>query len=379
MTKEEYERLLKSDYWRGYSYSLIKERNFTCEDCGRQFLNERNKLQVHHLVYRDANPWSYKPEELIVLCEDCHKKRHGIWEEPEKKTETEQLNQNLAGNARSGENKFNNRSYYPIEPRRRFKYGRIVVVLLLLLIFLSQIVKKVKHSSSENNAANIETAESSIEDNTNAIRRKDATFNSSKRSVSHEKTESKSQDVTKVDAEGTNLPIVEEQETPVEGPQTKISSSPSSSSNLDRSVHSNVVKQAQQVGVSTEGSTSDILERITHANVVKQAQRVGVSTEGSTSDILERITHANVVKQAQRAGVSTEGSTSDILERITHANVVKQAQRAGVSTEGSTSEILDRITHANVVKQAQRAGVSTDDYPSNLSKRGSRKERKYNY
>ena len=78
MTKDEYERLLKSDYWKGYSYSLIKERNFTCEDCGRSFYNERNKLQVHHLVYRDVSPWSYRPEEVIVLCEDCHKKRHGI-------------------------------------------------------------------------------------------------------------------------------------------------------------------------------------------------------------------------------------------------------------------------------------------------------------
>ena len=53
--------------WKGYSYSLIKERNFTCEDCGKTFYNERNKLQVHHLVYRDTNPWSYKPEELVVL------------------------------------------------------------------------------------------------------------------------------------------------------------------------------------------------------------------------------------------------------------------------------------------------------------------------
>ena len=70
--------MLKSDYWRGFSYSLIKERDFKCEDCGRQFYNQRNKLQVHHLVYRDVNPWSYKPEELVVLCEECHKKRHGI-------------------------------------------------------------------------------------------------------------------------------------------------------------------------------------------------------------------------------------------------------------------------------------------------------------
>ena len=67
MTKEEYERLLKSDYWKGYSYSLIKERNFTCEDCGRHFYGERNKLQVHHLVYRDVNPWSYNSNEVVVF------------------------------------------------------------------------------------------------------------------------------------------------------------------------------------------------------------------------------------------------------------------------------------------------------------------------
>lgn len=81
MTREEYERLLRSDYWKGYSYSLIKERNFTCEDCGKHFPNERNKLQVHHLVYRDVNPWSYRPNEVVVLCEECHKKRHGIFNE----------------------------------------------------------------------------------------------------------------------------------------------------------------------------------------------------------------------------------------------------------------------------------------------------------
>lgn len=86
MTKEEYESLLQSDYWKGYSYSLIKERNFTCEDCGRSFPNMRNMLQVHHLVYRDTNPWSYKPEELIVLCKECHQKRHSI--NPNKETDS---------------------------------------------------------------------------------------------------------------------------------------------------------------------------------------------------------------------------------------------------------------------------------------------------
>lgn len=78
MTREEYENLLQSDYWKGYSYSLIKERNFTCEDCGRSFPDKRNMLQVHHLVYRDVNPWSYRPGELVVLCRECHQRRHGI-------------------------------------------------------------------------------------------------------------------------------------------------------------------------------------------------------------------------------------------------------------------------------------------------------------
>jgi len=51
MTREEYDRLHKLDYWKGYSYSLIEERNFTRKDCVRLFTNERNKNQVHHLFY----------------------------------------------------------------------------------------------------------------------------------------------------------------------------------------------------------------------------------------------------------------------------------------------------------------------------------------
>lgn len=43
MTKEEYKQYLESDYWKGYSYSIIKERNFTCEDCGRSFIHSMSK------------------------------------------------------------------------------------------------------------------------------------------------------------------------------------------------------------------------------------------------------------------------------------------------------------------------------------------------
>ena len=37
MTKEEYKSLLNSDYWREYSYAIVKERNWTYEECGKNF------------------------------------------------------------------------------------------------------------------------------------------------------------------------------------------------------------------------------------------------------------------------------------------------------------------------------------------------------
>lgn len=163
MTKEEYEKLLQSDYWKGFSYSLIKERNFICEDCGRRFYNQRNKLQVHHLVYRDINPWSYKPEEMVVLCEDCHKKRHGIYSQPDIRTYATNCNDSLGGytkscsystetkderqhrsdsyteadrwgntNDRNGGNGTSSSYPYPIEPQNRFKWKYVLWGMLLL-------------------------------------------------------------------------------------------------------------------------------------------------------------------------------------------------------------------------------------------------------
>ena len=139
MTKEEYERLLKSDYWKGYSYSIIKERNFTCEDCGRQFLNERNKLQVHHLVYRDVKPWSYKPEELIVLCEDCHRKRHGIASPtPPKVSPTNKILGYSSGNYDKGG--YNSNSIIPptfrLFPKIKLKHILYCLAALFIIILV---------------------------------------------------------------------------------------------------------------------------------------------------------------------------------------------------------------------------------------------------
>ena len=364
MTREEYERLLQSDYWKGYSYSLIKERNFTCEDCGRRFENERNKLQVHHLVYRDVNPWSYKPEELIVLCEECHKKRHGIVTNPEPaydSTDTEENWLQTYHITRSGSSSYERDPYiYPMEKNNRFSNKRILFGILFI-VALWFVISTIFHTRGMEKVydAQQETVQSVDLDNWDDPEPL-STKTTSRKTSEKKKENYNNKEVTR---EPSSLLTQEEEDlhSPVESrevygsqPEKNEVAKPKKEMStlelLEKRHHEDVVKQAQRAGVSTEGSTIDILERMHHADVVKQAQRAGVSTEGSTIDILERMHHADVVKQAKRAGVSTEGSTIDILERMHHADVVKQAKRAGVSTEGSTIDILERIHRKSIEK-----------------------------
>lgn len=383
MTKDEYERLLKSDYWKGYSYSLIKERNFTCEDCGRSFYNERNKLQVHHLVYRDVNPWSYRPEEVIVLCEECHKKRHGIPTESAENTSYSQkpwgdYNKNFssttdtkAETAFSSRIPNNNRDPYPIEPERPhgFQFKYVIYGILLLLVVMIGRGLLFKHSSKNNIETSDEQKELVIENSqttpSSPVKERKS---DSYRQTSSKKEARQNDNIISTPSADDNFTLVSEEPTSV---ASRAQAESPKAEHIDEPSH----KEADR-----ELSTLEILERKNHADVVRRAQRAGVSTEGSTIEILERINHADVVKRAKRAGVSTEGSTIEILERINHADVVKRAQRAGVSTEGSTIDILERINHADVVKRAKRLGVSTEGSTIDILERINRKEmEKYNY
>lgn len=157
MTKEEYEKLLQSDYWKGYSYSLIKERNFTCENCGRSFPNMRNMLQVHHLVYRDVNPWSYKPEELIVLCKECHQKRHGIHPDAEAIPEEETINEKIDAQpyANTYTEELSKRYAYDNTPRKKRNWLKFAV-LAYAIIFLLYLV--LKDDSKEQDIVPVETS-----------------------------------------------------------------------------------------------------------------------------------------------------------------------------------------------------------------------------
>lgn len=325
MTREEYEKLLKSDYWKGYSYSLIKERNFTCEDCGRQFPNERNKLQVHHLVYRDVNPWSYRPEEVVVLCEECHKKRHGINDKP-----LNPIRENLWGSMDSSSNaSWNDTTFgdlnrrdirdegYHHSPRRgkRFKKRYVLYAIVLLCALLIE-WDKVFETSFEDKKV-VPAIEKNEGHKTTATKKKGST---------HSTYQTEEMSSTQLSDEQT----------------------------YDDAEYGEFEQQEsfEQVNEpSGEPSTLELLERKNHADVVRRAQQAGVSTEGTTLEILERINHADVVKRAQRAGVSTDGTTLEILERINHADVVRRAQQMGISTEGTTLEILERINRKSIEEQ----------------------------
>ena len=331
MTREEYKRLLNSDYWKGYSYSLIKERNFTCEDCGRRFYNERNKLQVHHLVYRDIYPWSYRPEELIVLCEECHRKRHGILEEPAQEIHTTHSQETFGVNFQTDPSSTRNREYsetdrwgntkkvrdgrdsrnpYNIEPENRFKFKYVLFGLLFLLVISLgyNMIGKQTTSIKEELSSKPMPPTTDVEEPTN-------------------------------DKPVSPLPQVKRIES-----STATTNDPINETPQNNNVDGKITHQKPE----KELSTIELLEKRNHENVVRQARSAGVSTKGSTLEILERMNHADVVRQARSAGVSTEGSTLEILERMNHADVVRQAKRVGVSTEGSTLEILERINRKEI-------------------------------
>lgn len=69
--KKEYYDYLKSKEWADIRIDLFNARGKKCEYC-----DNVEKLQIHHLHYR--NIFKEEPEDLVILCDSCHKNEHGI-------------------------------------------------------------------------------------------------------------------------------------------------------------------------------------------------------------------------------------------------------------------------------------------------------------
>lgn len=71
-----YNEFLHTPYWDGIRCYKLQKANYKCQLCGKT-----GKLHVHHRTYENHGMEHVKKiadSDLIVLCEDCHKKFHDI-------------------------------------------------------------------------------------------------------------------------------------------------------------------------------------------------------------------------------------------------------------------------------------------------------------
>jgi 5-methylcytosine-specific restriction endonuclease McrA len=69
-----YKEQLQDDKWKSFRRFIFTVRGCKCEMCGAT-----EKLQVHHPNYiKGRKAWEYTCNEVVVLCEQCHRKAHGL-------------------------------------------------------------------------------------------------------------------------------------------------------------------------------------------------------------------------------------------------------------------------------------------------------------
>jgi 5-methylcytosine-specific restriction endonuclease McrA len=71
-TKGLYRTYLQSQYWQEVKRMVRMRDRFTCRDCGK-----RKAVEVHHLTYAHRGREKEHLNDLICLCPQCHKARHG--------------------------------------------------------------------------------------------------------------------------------------------------------------------------------------------------------------------------------------------------------------------------------------------------------------
>ncbi len=71
MTRAEYHRYLRSWPWKRCRARALLRDGLRCQDCGGEL-----DLEAHHLSY--ARVGREDPGDLLTLCRDCHRRRHGL-------------------------------------------------------------------------------------------------------------------------------------------------------------------------------------------------------------------------------------------------------------------------------------------------------------
>ena len=70
----EYEDQLNDYRWKAFRQFVFTVRGKECEMCGC-----KRTLQVHHLEYKNnMRAWEYGVNDVMVVCDQCHKKIHKI-------------------------------------------------------------------------------------------------------------------------------------------------------------------------------------------------------------------------------------------------------------------------------------------------------------
>lgn len=69
ISQTRYNELLQSDEWKDFSRSIRRARGNVCQCCR---LGDK-PTQTHHIFYDGRKPWEYDPEDVVLLCDTCHK------------------------------------------------------------------------------------------------------------------------------------------------------------------------------------------------------------------------------------------------------------------------------------------------------------------
>lgn len=78
--KTRYEKYLESPAWIAIAKSTRAQAQYKCQLCG---VRDR-PLHVHHNTYENIYNEAKHPEDLVVLCEDCHKRTHDYFKTKKK-------------------------------------------------------------------------------------------------------------------------------------------------------------------------------------------------------------------------------------------------------------------------------------------------------